>query len=135
MRRVYLIFLIIVPLVFCYGVFQAQAGDKMAPKAHEGKMMLEHVGMSCQNCHGDKGPVGVKMGNHPEQKCTDCHILEEGKVTDKFKKREKTTIAKENMLEHAGAFACKKCHGEHGAKGMMLEHVGMDCEICHVPGK
>ena len=39
-------------------------------------MMLEHAGIECTTCHGENGPSGVNMGNHPAQKCTDCHILE-----------------------------------------------------------
>ena len=109
------------------------ASDKEAPMADASKMMMEHVGMDCTVCHGANGPKGFDMGKHPKQSCTDCHSKGTTKVL--ARKDKKTTLAREMMLKHGAALQCKLCHGEHGAGGkMMLEHVGMDCQTCHVVG-
>jgi len=113
------------------GVYTAEAEKDKAPAAHVGNMMLEHVGMDCSNCHGKEGPKGINMQNHPAQNCTDCHQIKEGEKTSVFKPK-KVSIAKKHMLTHKVKLTCKGCHGEEGAPGMMLEHVGMDCETCHV---
>lgn len=113
---------------FCQG---ATAGEKEAPMADTGRMMMEHIDMDCTICHGESGPKGFDMGNHPKQKCTDCHVPGTTQVLKHKEKR--TSIAREMMLKHGAALNCKLCHGETGAGGrMMLEHVGMDCQTCHV---
>jgi len=123
-------------VAFLLGIFLcslpslATDSTKTAPMAASNKMMLEHVGMDCTICHGENGPKGVKMGNHPKQQCTDCHA--QG-ITKALKHKEKrTSLAREMMLKHGAAINCKICHGENGPDGMMLEHIGMDCQTCHV---
>jgi len=118
-----------VGLLVVTGLCLASGGEKKAPPAVYGSMMFEHADMACTICHGENGPKGVDMGNHPSQKCTDCHIP----GTAKIKRIEKkTSIAREMMLKHGAALNCKTCHG-NGPKGvMMLEHMDMDCHICHV---
>lgn len=107
---------------------------KEAPMADSSKMMLEHVGMDCTNCHGAAGPKGVDMGKHPKQSCTDCHV--QGMTKPLTHKEKRTSLAREMMLKHGAALQCKLCHGEHGAGGkMMMEHIGMDCQTCHVVGE
>lgn len=107
------------------------ASGKEAPMADSSKMMLEHIGMDCTICHGIDGPKGVDMGKHPKQSCTDCHVQGVTKVLARKEKR--TSLAKEMMLKHGAALQCKFCHGEDGAGGkMMMEHIGMDCQTCHV---
>ena len=107
------------------------ASDKEAPLADSNKMMMEHVGMDCTVCHGIDGPKGFDMKTHPKQSCTDCHAQGVTKAISRKEKR--TSLAKEMMLKHGAALQCKLCHGENGAGGkMMLEHVGMDCQTCHV---
>lgn len=107
------------------------ASDKEAPMADSNKMMMEHIGMDCTVCHGAEGPKGVDMKKHPKQSCTDCHVQGVSKVLTRKEKR--TSLAREMMLKHGAALQCKLCHGENGAGGkMMLEHIGMDCQTCHV---
>lgn len=106
------------------------ADAKEPPMADSSKMMLEHIDMDCAVCHGENGPKGFKMGNHPKQKCTDCHTQGMSKAITRKEKR--TSLAREMMLKHGAALQCKLCHGEHGPKGMMMEHIGMDCQTCHV---
>lgn len=110
---------------------QAQeVAEAKPPMAATNKMMLEHIGIDCVICHGENGPKGVKMGNHPKQQCTDCHVQGIAKaLTHKVKR---TSLARDMMLKHGALINCKVCHGETGPAGMMLEHVGMDCQTCHV---
>jgi len=107
------------------------ANSKEPPLADSSKMMIEHIGMDCTVCHGVEGPKGVDMGKHPKQSCTDCHV--QGVTKALAHKEKRTSLAREMMLKHGAALQCKVCHGEHGAQGgMMMEHVGMDCQTCHV---
>ena len=107
------------------------ASCKEPPLADSSKMMIEHVGMDCTVCHGAGGPKGADMGKHPKQSCTDCHV--QGATKALSHKEKRTSLAREMMLKHGAALQCKLCHGEHGAGGkMMLEHIGMDCQTCHV---
>lgn len=119
-------------IVLCAGliflVSPMYASETKAPDTSHGKMMMEHEGMACTNCHGDNGPEGVNMGNHPKQLCSDCHH-DSGAVKDV--KIKKTSIARDMMLKHGSTLNCKACHGE-GPKSMPMEHVGMDCQTCHV---
>lgn len=125
-------------VVLCTGFIMiaslSPADDKKQPLADSSKMMLEHIGMDCTVCHGAGGPKGVNMNNHPKQSCTDCHV--QGVTKALTRKEKRTSLAKEMMLKHGAALQCKLCHGEHGAGGkMMLEHIGMDCQTCHVVGE
>jgi hypothetical protein len=125
---------IILTVCILLAAVPALGSGKTPPKAHSGKMMLEHVGMDCRICHGENGPKGIKMGNHPGQKCTDCHEVETMKVKKHLKAKphkKKTPLAKSMMLEHEG-MDCRICHGENGPKGMMMEHEGMECTTCHI---
>ena len=107
------------------------AMDKEAPMADSSKMMMEHIAMDCTVCHGIEGPKGVNMSKHPKQSCTDCHAQGTTKALPRKEKR--TSLAREMMLKHGAVLQCKFCHGEQGAGGkMMMEHIGMDCQTCHV---
>ncbi len=116
--------------VFMLIPYASKAETKKAPMADSNKMMLEHIDMDCTNCHGEAGPKGIKMSQHPKQKCTDCHAQGATKVLTRKEKR--TSIAREMMLKHGAALQCKLCHGEESKNKMMLEHIGMDCQTCHV---
>jgi len=106
------------------------AGEKV-PMADSSKMMMEHIDMDCTICHGADGPKGVKMMNHPKQKCSDCHT-QGSSAKPLTHKESRTALSHEMMLKHGAALNCKLCHGDTGPKGMMLEHMGMDCQTCHV---
>ena len=107
----------------------ATADEKAPPLADSSKMMLEHIGMDCTICHGENGPKGFNMGNHPKQLCTDCHA--QGTTKALTHKEKRTSLAREMMLKHGAKLQCKLCHGENPSGGMMLEHIGMDCQTCH----
>jgi mono/diheme cytochrome c family protein len=130
-RKGLLLMSIAFSLLFVVGSLSFAADTKKAPEANVGAMMMEHVGMDCSNCHGENGPKGVHMGSHPGMKCTDCHRIVDKKMVI-VKAEKKTKISQELMLKHGASFNCKTCHGEKGPKGMMMEHEGMDCKICHV---
>lgn len=108
----------------------SQAREKEPPMADASKMMLEHMDMDCTVCHGEAGPKGIKMGMHPKQKCTDCHV--QGMTKALTRKEKRTSLAREMMLKHGAALQCKFCHGDGPKGGMMMEHIGMDCQTCHV---
>ncbi|MBF0563675.1 MAG: hypothetical protein HQK89_00375 [Nitrospirae bacterium] len=122
--------------LFMLGISSTEAKEA-APKAEMWKMMPEHVGMDCRICHGENGPKDVKMGNHPGQKCTDCHDVKTKKIKEAKETVTKTPLANKMMLEHEG-MDCKTCHGEKGPKGMtekvksMMKHQTLDCKKCHI---
>lgn len=112
------------------GSHLTNAADKAGPLADSSKMMFEHVDMDCTLCHGENGPKGIEMGNYSNQKCTDCHSQGAAKAK-KTPDQTRTKLSQEMMLKHGAALNCKLCHGENGTNGMILEHVGMDCQACH----
>lgn len=131
-KRIYLssiVLLLGVMVGSSYSSAAVEVKEKMVPMADSGKMMLEHVGMDCTICHGVNGPKGVQMGNHPKQHCTDCHVKGVKPLAHKAKR---INLSRAMMLKHGASLNCKVCHGENGPTPMMLEHVGMDCQTCHV---
>jgi hypothetical protein len=124
---------VVLAAIFMMIPCSSQAESKAAPMADASKMMLEHVDMDCTVCHGAAGPKGMKASVHPKQKCTDCHV--QGVTKALTRKEKRSTLPREMMLKHGASLQCKFCHGE-GPKGvMMMEHVGMDCQTCHVVGE
>ncbi len=130
MKKKSYLYCVVLATIFMMIPTSSQAQAKAAPMADASKMMLEHIDMDCTVCHGEAGPKGMKMGMHPKQKCTDCHVQGVTKVLTRKEKR--TSIAREMMLKHGAALQCKLCHGEGAQGGMMMEHIGMDCQTCHV---
>jgi hypothetical protein len=124
------IVLVLGVIVGSYSSNAVEVKEKKGPMADSSKMMLEHVSMDCTICHGASGPKGVQMGNHPKEKCTDCHV--QGVAKPLTHKAKRINLSREMMLKHGAALNCKICHGENGPSPMMLEHVGMDCQTCHV---
>jgi len=127
-RCAILLFTLVLALTF--SVFLKSPAETTSANL-DGHMMMEHIDMECETCHGKGGPKKM-MKEHEGIPCLTCHgALLSGKVKPvKEPVRAKTSLKNSMMMEHIG-MDCSTCHGKSGPKGMMEEHEGIECSTCH----